>query len=305
MKVFFIFLSFSSIFLPFHKNKILDFWSQTGEDTFGFYNSKGNVYQFKNKTFQPIYHINPFIKNIQTHQNISSIQFIDKGKETSLLLKEANEIIKIHWNDTTLYQTMFPNETFFRINFFGDYTTYSNKELYKNTILNKKKELFFQYIGSFDSNLLTINNYNEIEIYSFSNHILYERFRYEISYPKPIEKVRFHKNFNYIYITILFQDKTFKVITLFHNEELNSFQYLHHNNIILRENVKDFLIIFPNLYILTENSINIFLIKTFDNFSKLVFKRMFQSNHDGLFYFNNTLFLTGDKNIDFFNIIRK
>ena len=45
MKFFFIYLSFSTIFLPFQNNKILSFWKD-GEN-FGFYNSKGNVYEFR------------------------------------------------------------------------------------------------------------------------------------------------------------------------------------------------------------------------------------------------------------------
>lgn len=303
MKFFFIYLSFSTIFLPFQNNKILSFWKD-GEN-FGFYNSKGNVYEFKNATFKPIHTINPFLKNIEISNNLSSFNFIENGKQTSLLLKDKQEIMKINWNDTTLYQTIFPNETFFRTNFFGNYHSYSNKTFYTDNLEHKKEDFFFQYINSFDLNLLTINNYNQIEIYSFEKNRLKKIFSYTMNHYQPIEKVKFHKNFNYIYITVLFNDKKFKVITLFHNEKINNFQYLHHNNIVLRETIKDFLIVFPNIYILTENSINIFLVKTFDNFSKLIFKRMFQSNHDGLFYFNNTLFLTGDKNIDFFNIIKK
>ena len=303
MKSFFIYLSFSSIFLPLHHNKIQSFWKD-GEK-FGFFNSKGNVYEFQNTTFKPIYAINPFLKSVDICNNLSSMNFLENGKQTSLLLQDKREIMKINWNDTTLYQTIFPNETFFRINFFGNYHSYSNNTFYGNDLEDKKKDFFFQSVNSFDSSLLTINNYNELEIYSFKKNRLQKKFSHTINHYEPIEKVRFHKNFNYIYITILFQDKKFRVITLFHNEGENSFQYLHHNNIVLKENVKDFVINFPNIYILTENSINIFLVKTFDNFSKLVFKRMFQSNHDSLFYFNNTLFLTGDKNIDFFNIIKK
>ena len=303
MKFFFIYLSLSTIFLPFHNNKILSYWKDG--DNFGFYNSKGNVYEFKNTTFKPIHTINPFLKNIEFSNNLSSFNFIENGKQTSLLLKDKHEIMKINWNDTTLYQTIFPNETFFRMNFFGNYHSYSNKTFYKNDIEDKKKDFFFQSIDSFDSNLLTINNYNEIEIYSLKKNRLKKIFSHTMNHYQPIEKVRFHKNFNYIYITVLFQDKKFRVITLFHNEKDHNFQYLHYNNIVLMETVKDFIIVFPNIYILTENSMNIFLVKTFDNFSKLVFKRMFQSNHDGLFYFNHTLFLTGDKNIDFFNIIKK
>ena len=303
MKFFFIYLSFSTIFLPFHNNKILSYWKDG--DKFGFFNSKGNVYELKNTTFKPIYSINPFLKNTEISNNLSSFNFIENGKETSLLLKDKHEIMKMNWYDTTLYQTIFPNETFFRMNFFGNYHSYYNKVFDKNDIEEKRKDFFFQSIDSFDSNLLTINNYNEIEIYSFERKRLKKIFSHTIDYYRPIEKVRFHKNFNYIYITILFQDKKFRVITLFHGEKDNNFQYLHHNNIVLMETVKDFIIVFPNIYILTENSISIFLVKTFDNFSKLVFKRMFQSNHDGLFYFNNTIFLTGEKNIDFFNIKKK
>ena len=298
MKFFFIFLSFSRIFLP-NSHKIINYWDNG--DHIGFYDSKGSLYQFQNHTVSHLSSINPFIKNYKYISNYSCIDFISKNKISSII-ENKKEKIQFFWNDTTLYQTILNNNTFFRINYFGKYLTYKNNIVNENYIKNLKINEYLQFSSSFSSFIITINNYNELNIYYYNDNILKKCFSHFLFYKDLIKKVKIQKLYNYIYINILYKDNSFKSITLFHDESKNEFRYLHQNDIIIRDEIIDFNLKYPNVYILTKSNIQCYLLKTFDNFSQLIFKRYMNHHYDSIYYFNEKLYLSGEKYIDFFYI---
>ena len=300
MKFFFIFLSFSRFFLK-DSSKIINYWDNG--DSIGFYDSKGSLYNFHNNTISHITSFNPFIKNYKYISNHSCIDFISKSKISSII-ENKKEKVQFFWNDTTLYQTILYDDTFFRINYFGKYLLFKNNVIYENYLKNFKKNEYLQFSSSFHNFLLTINNYNELSIYHYKNNDLKKCFSHFLFYQDIIKIVRIQKLHNYIYLNILYRDNSYKSITLFHDESNNKFRYLHQNNIIVRDKVIDFYLKYPNVYILTESNIQCYLLKTFDNFSQLIFKRQMNHQYDSIYYFNDKLYLSGEKYLDFF-IIKK
>ena len=303
MKFFFIYLSFSRFFLP-SPHKIIDYWDNN--EKFGFYDAKGDIYEIQNNTFRSFSSLNPFIKEYKFVSNYSIVDYISKNKISSLIEKENdNEKLLFSWGDTTLYQTMFHNNIFFRINYFGKYLILKNKFIDEDYITELKEDEYLQYCLSFHSYLVTINNYNELSIYHYTGKEFEKKIQHYLFYKEPIKKIRLQKLHNYIYMNILYRDNLFKSLTFFHDESENKFRYLHQNDIIIRDTVIDFNLKFPYVYILTDTNIQCYLLKTFDNFSQLKFKRFLIHNYQSIYYFNEKLYLTGEKSIDFFEIKKK
>ena len=292
------YLSFSRFFLP-TSHKIINYWDNG--DNIGFYDSKGSLYQFQNHTISHLSSIYPFLKEYKYIVNSSLIDTLSNSRISSIV-EYKKEKIQFFWNDTTLYQTILPNDVFFRINYFGNYSIYKNNIRHERYIRDFKINEFLQYSSSFQKFLITINNYNELNIYQYKEGELEKRFYHLLFYKDIIKKVKVQKEHNYIYINILYRDNTFKSITLFHTENDDTFRYLHQNDIIIRDGVIDFQLKFPHVYILTKTNIQCYLLKTFDNFSQLIFKRYIHHNYDSIYYFQENLYLSGEKYIDFFSI---
>lgn len=298
MKFFFIFLSFSRIFLP-NSNKIINYWDN--QDNLGFYDSKGNIYQIHNHTISHLSSINPYIKEYKSISNYSLVDFISKNKISSFI-EHKNQNYHFFWKDTTLYQTVLPNDTFFRMNYFGEYSILKNKKVKEGCIKHLKENEYLQFSSSFQNFLFIINNYNELNIYQYQENHFKKRFSHYLFYMDIINKVKIQKVNNYIYLHILYRDNSLKSITIFHDESKDTFRYLHQNNIRIKDEIIDLHIQFPYIYILTKKDIQCYLIKTFENLSQLVFKRNISHYYESIYYFKNKLYLSGEKNIDFFDI---
>lgn len=292
------YLSFSRFFLP-TSHKIMNYWDNHND--IGFYNTKGEIFQIQNNSIQRISTFHPFLKEYKYITNSSLIDTISNSK-TSSILEDKHKKVHFFWKDTTLYQTKLPNDVFFRMNYFGNYSIYINNTHHEKYIHNFKINEFLQYSSSFQNFLITVNNYNELNIYQYKEGKMEKRFYHLLFYKDIIKKIKVQKLNNYIYINILYRDNSYKSITLFHNENEDTFRYLHQNDIILRDEVIDFELKFPYVYILTKTNIQCYLLKTFDNFSQLIFKRYIHHNYNSIYYFQEKLYLSGEKYIDFFSI---
>ena len=300
MKFFFLYLLFSKRSIPFQKNKVIEFWKNN--ETFGFFNSKGNVYQHKNNSFECILETSPFLKKFHSFQeNSFHYQITENGQDTSVFQNHILPFQKISWDDSTSHQTFFHNH-FFRLNYFGDFSIISDQGHYKNCMILKYNEYFIHVI-SIDSFLISITNYNELQIFDFQNFKFskkFERYLTGIDFVFDIQVSKFHE---YLYITILDKKNQLRVFT-FYIEKENTLRFIHQNNIYMKEKVLHYFLEFPNIYIKTNFYINIYQIKTFHNISELVSKRAYHDSFDKIFHYNNTIYLTGNPNLDCF-IIKK
>lgn len=298
MNFFFMFLSFSRVLLS-NSHKILNYWDNN--QNLGFYDSRGNIFTVENNKTVFQKRINPFVKDFKSVMNYSCTDFISKTKPSSLIEYEKNKL-QFFWNDTTLYHTIFPDHTFFRLNYFGEYFLLKQNFLESGTLSEYKNEKYLQYASSFQKFLITIDSFNELNFYLFEKKKFIKLYSHFLFYQDILKKVEVQKVNNYIYMNLFYKDNTFKCLTFFHDESKDTFRYLHQNDIIIRDSIIDFHLQFPYIYILTKNNIQCFLLKTFDNFSQMVFKRYINHNYESLYFFKEKLYLSGEKNIDFFDI---
>lgn len=306
----FIYLAYNSLKLSNNlKHPVQNYWHDPVTESSGFFDNHGNIFGFKNNCLEeirPLYENIPYFRHFQVYNNTKIINYHNCQNHCTFLQSCSQKQKIFQWNDTTLKEHYDSKNIFYRMNHFGHVYAFDTEKWIQKTpkvlsFLQSDEFLQDVYFGKNDQMILLSSH---DKIYFVENFELKDVFC--ISEPSNCIKMHCQQYESYFYIGIQFANN--KLITYsFLRVNDASYRFFHSNILHLKENIHDYHLCYPNIYILSSLSFQIFQLKQFDYTPELLCKRYLPRNMipDSFHLCNGSIYFNGKKEISFFRLIQE
>ena len=287
----FLSISFHNLNLNNKSNSIFKINKFDNTNNFTYFDSSGNIFEVNNFTNNKlIYDEVSNLNNFKEIDNYHLINYDSDNFQNTCLIKK-NKLKHFKWNDSTIYETIYL-DNFYRFNYHGELyvVNLNNSKLdYKNK-LDLGKANYFQDMTSSDNYLFTVNDLNELKIYSMYNFTnVYTK---KIDNFKNVKKLMVEKLKNEFNILILFGDSQIHIHTVF--QSLGKINYLGNNKIQIKEEIIDYDIKERTVAVVSRSKIYFYRFNPFTNITHMIHKRNFLNPYftsiywiDKYIFFNN------------------
>jgi len=297
MKLSFFFIQ--TILLKNQKYDIDSFWKN--HDSFGFYDTHGNIKQFFPKEKDIINNV-PNIMNYQNFDEKSILNYKDKTIIFEREFKKKNIKLFTKWNDMTVYETIL-NDSYYR---FGSRDCFKSYKLSSQEIFEIPTKIYnCQKIACKDDLIFSMNHDNIFTIHNFTN----DNFLFEIPFQENsiVEKMEIKKYNVFIHCCLKFLNKNEIFFIIFQYLDKTSRQIVmkRFQKICVNENIIDFDFDKDNLIVASKFLIHQYKIHFLAGISK---NQMYRNYFEKSFFFSkiclfdNVLFFNGSKKLRFLEI---